>query len=272
MPMTKEYHRPDSLDEALRLLQRPNVASVPLAGGSSLVPQLRQDLPGTQAGAVDAMVDLAGLGLSFIKRTDDALRIGATTSLTDLMASDACRSLAGGLLARAARREGPVNLRNAATLGGTVMRANGGSELLLALAVLAAHVVVTDGWERVLPLPDLLADPRAAVGRGLVIEVRIPWPAGQAKGGLARVARTPADHPIVAAAALRDGESARVAIGGAAARLLLLRLSHPHELEQAVANALAGLEPFADFQGSAEYRQTMAPVVARRALAEALDT
>lgn len=271
MPMSKDYHRPESLEEALRLLQRQNVATVPLAGGSSLVPQLRRDLPGNKAGAVDAVVDLAGLGLSFIERTGDALRIGATTTLAALAASAECRSLAGGLLARAARREGPVNLRNTATLGGTLMQANAESELLLALVALAAHAVVNDGQERLLPVPDLLADPQAAVGRGLVSEVRIPWPAGKAKGGLARVARTPADHPIVAAAALWDGKSARVAIGGVAAQPLLLRLSGPDELEQAMAAVLDGIEPLADFRGSAEYRQAMAPVIARRALAEALN-
>ncbi len=45
------------------------------------------------------------------------------------------------------------------------------------------------------------------LGRGLITELRLPWPNGGVRGGLARVARTPADHPIVAAAAVVDGNT-----------------------------------------------------------------
>ena len=67
-----EYHQPATLDEALKLLRRTSVKTVPLAGGTSLVPEAARD--------VQAVVDLNALDLSFVRQEPD-LEIGATTRL-----------------------------------------------------------------------------------------------------------------------------------------------------------------------------------------------
>jgi CO/xanthine dehydrogenase FAD-binding subunit len=54
----KEVHHPVKLEEALSLLQRADVRTLPLAGGTALV--------GSDDPDVEAVVDLAGLGLSFV--------------------------------------------------------------------------------------------------------------------------------------------------------------------------------------------------------------
>lgn len=273
MPRTIEYHRPASLDAALMLLQQPGVRTVPLAGGSWLAPHLQPGVPGSIDDSVDAVVDLAGLGLRYVERRSaadgDLLCLGAMATLAELAEHADCRQLAGGLLAEAVRREAPLNLRNAATIGGCIGRADPESEVLLALLALAAYVQIESDETRLLPLLDVLVDPAAAIGQGLISEVRLPWPAASVGGGLARVARTPADAAIVAAAAVSDGRDARLAIGGVTRRPLLLRLGSAAQVQQALAAALVGAELLADFRGSAEYRQAMAPVVARRALAQA---
>ncbi len=221
------------------------------------------------------MVDLADLGLNTVRLEGSPgsgwLHLGATTLLADLVDGEACQAIAGGLLAEAARREGPVNLRNAATVAGSVLAGESASELLLALLALDAQAIVIDGGgsERTVPLAEILADPPAMLGRGLITELRLPWPNDSVRGGLSRVARTPADHPIVAAAAVVDGNNARVAIGGVSTLPVLLRLSSVDDLAQAVATALSGQDLVSDFRGSAEYRQAMAPIVAHRALEQA---
>jgi CO/xanthine dehydrogenase FAD-binding subunit len=275
MPATLEYLRPRTLDEALALLRRPGVRTVPLAGGVWLVPRLRRDVevPDPLDEPVDAVVDLAGLGLSYIEPEgqpgDGWLRLGATTTLEQIADSAVCRQVASGILAQAAQREAPINQRNAATLAGALLGAPPQSELLLALLALAAHAVVTTGQPRALPVSDLLADLPGQLGDGLVVEIKLPWPAKEAKGGLARVARTPTDQPIVAAAALADGDSRRLAVGGATAMPLLLRLGAEAELGPALDAALADVPLLSDWQGSAEYRREMALVLSRRALDQA---
>lgn len=271
MPPAPHYYRPQSVAEALALLQSSTLRAVPLAGGSSLVPQLRQDLPATIAGDVDAVVDLADLKLDYVElRSDDAGRqlcLGAMATLAGIAQDDACQELAGGLLGRAVRDDAPLNVRHAATIGGSIASGDPSSELLLALLALDAQAVIFDSQERVLPLADVLADPATAIGRGLIGEVRIPWPASALCGGLERVARTPADQAIVAAAAVSDGVSSRVAIGGIADRPVLLQLNKAEELEPSLAALLPTLDTPDDFRGSGEYRRAMALVVAKRALA-----
>jgi CO/xanthine dehydrogenase FAD-binding subunit len=277
--MTKvaTYFRPGDLVTALEMLQRPDLQAVPLAGGSWLVPRLRSDvdLPDSLASEVDAIVDLADLGLNTVRLDGEPgngwLHLGATAVLAELADGQACRAVADGLLAEAARREGPVNLRNAATVAGTVLAGDSASELVLALLTLDAQVNVATAArkERLVPLAELLADPPAALGKGLVTELRVAWPKATARGGLARVARTPADRPIVAAAAVIDENTAHIAIGGVSPQAVQLRLGPSDTLEQAIEDALAGQARLADFRGSAEYRTAMAPIIARRALEQA---
>ena len=76
-----EYHKPTTLDEALKLLRRTRLKTVPLAGGTSLVPEAAPD--------VQAVVDLNALELSYIKTSEVSenlrgLEVGATTKLQTL--------------------------------------------------------------------------------------------------------------------------------------------------------------------------------------------
>lgn len=245
MAILQEYHRPNTLQEALALLQEPGRRRVPLAGGTDLVGRLE-----TRAiRDVDGVVDLRALGLNYVQADESVLRLGAMATLSDVCEHPVAGSLAHGLLRRAARGEGPINLRNAATVGGVVAVAAYDSEFYAGLLALGATVVLheADGVVEI-PLEQLTQI------HGLITEVRIPLP-GPPRGGLARVARTPSDRPIVAAVAVVDDEGrSRVALCGVAARPVLQG---------------SPLDPPDNFKGSADYRRAMVPVLTRRALAEA---
>jgi CO/xanthine dehydrogenase FAD-binding subunit len=102
--------------------------------------------------------------------------------------------------------------------------------------------------------------------------------------GYAQVARTPADDPIVSAAAgveMQDGrvQEARIALTGAWSRPVGLAkaavwlVGGPLDEEQIQAVAVAVEEevsPKGDFRGSVEYRRAMAGVMTRRALVQCL--
>jgi CO/xanthine dehydrogenase FAD-binding subunit len=202
-------------------------------------------------------------------------------TLAAVTEDETCRSLANGILAQTARRDAAVNVRNAATVGGTVVVAPVDSEFILALLVLAAELNTRSGQsEQVITqsLYQFLADPVATLDGGLVTQVSIHLPQ-RATGGLARVGRTPSDHPIVAAVAVVTGDmaAARIALGGVARRPLLVELNHvlpdetaPPEVEAAVAQAISTAEPYADFRGTADYRRAMGALMATRALEQAI--
>jgi hypothetical protein len=126
LPNLRAYHRPTTLDEAVRLIRPPAV--VPLGGGTVLLP--------ARDPAVEEVVDLSGLGLTYIRAGEDGIRIGATTPLQHLLESPLLADLTGGHIGPVLRLTASRNLRGQATVGGTV--ASGGPEnpflvLLLAL-------------------------------------------------------------------------------------------------------------------------------------------
>jgi CO/xanthine dehydrogenase FAD-binding subunit len=268
MPILKEYHKPADLSSALALLERKSPPTVPLAGGTWLTPRIGKQVP------AQAVVDLSRLGLDQIERDGDTLRLGAMVTLAAVTENATCRSLADGILARTARRDAAVNVRNAATVGGTVMVAPVDSELNLALLALAADLNTKSARSRettTWSLGQFLADPVAALDGGLVTQVRVHLPKG-VSGGLARVVRTPSDHPIVAAVAvvIEGNGSGRIALGGVAPRPLLVEFNQPEAAEEAVVQTIAAAEPYADFRGTVDYRRAMGALMARRALQQAV--
>ena len=263
MAILAEHHKPKTLVEALDLLAERTSRRVPLAGGTHLVAALET----RQLRTVDGVVDLAGLGLAYIQRDGSSLSVGAMTTLTDLIEHPLCAALAGGILPDTARFEGPLNLRNAATVGGLVALAEPDSELYAALLALNASVVAVDreGVEAVWQLDEFsTSQPRFARPPMLITEIRLQL--SQAAAGHARIARTPMDRCIVAAVVVAAtdspssplalitgeyGDTMRTALSGVGPRPLL--------------TGGGPLSPKGDFKGSAGYRLAMAEVVGRRA-------
>ncbi len=245
MAILEAFYQPATVAEAVALLARTDCKLLPLAGGSSLIGQLESR---TLTG-VDGVVDLSRLQLDRITQADGMLHIGATATLTAIAAHEVAGKLANGLLCAAAKGEGGANLRNAATIGGVIAAAEPDSEFYAALLALGALVQTTgvqtaDGsQEQVRPLAQLPAAP------GLITGVQIPLDA--TRGCIARVARTPADRPIVAAVAVRRPSGDAVALCGVAPRPVLQgsRLAIPD-----------------DFRGSAAYREAMMHIMVQRAL------
>ena len=261
MPALKEFHKPSNISDALALLKRKNPHTIPLAGGTWLNPRI---------GKAEAVVDLSGLELDQIERDANVLCLGAMATLAAVIDDETCNSLAGGILAQTARRDATVNVRNAATVGGTVVVAPASSEFILALLALGTELSVCSKETVAWPLNQFLADPVAALDGGLATQVRIPLPT-RASGGLARVARTPSDHSIVAAVAVIAEEpgAMRIALSGVGPGPLLVEFERAEEAEEAVAQAIAAAEPWADFRGTDEYRRAMGGVMAKRAFEQA---
>ena len=79
LPSRFEYHRPDSLEEALQLLSQHGDEAKVLAGGQSLIPVMKLRL------ATPAhLVDIGRLGLGAISESDGRLTVGALARHRDL--------------------------------------------------------------------------------------------------------------------------------------------------------------------------------------------
>lgn len=259
-----EYHRPGTLEEALELLRREDTA--PLAGGSAL------NKPG---GAPVAAVDLQALGLSSVQRRGNTLEVGATATLQQLLegaVEDASLALPEALV-EAIRREAARNLRQVASVAGTLVAAGGRSPFTTALLALDAGLVIMAGGPQSggsqsvgqqMSLGDLLPQRGERLRGRLITQVNIPL---NARLAYAASARTPADRPIVcAAAAVWPSGRTRVALGGFGAAPLLA--FDGTEAEGAVIAAQSAYSQAGDAWATAEYRREAAGALVGRCLEE----
>jgi len=274
-----EYHRPHDVQEALRLLRRPRPRTVPLAGGSALL--------GSDDRNVQAVVDLQDLGLRYVKADPDAqaVLVGAMATLADASRCQALRRIYDGIIAEAAHRAAGSVLRYQATVGGAVAVAAPADELLVALLAGDAQVTIHAPDETPLSLSEFLArGERLLAAHGLITEVSVGQPPERTGAALQGIGRTPADAPIVCAAAAlsTDGGAcavARLALGGVAARprrlpeveaMLVGHALNAERIEAAAERVSELVQPPGDFRGSAAYRKAMAGVLSGRVLHQAL--
>ncbi|OGO28603.1 MAG: hypothetical protein A2Z16_07710 [Chloroflexi bacterium RBG_16_54_18] len=252
--MILEYHRPETVEEALQLLNREQPETLPLAGGSVI------NQPSTRKVAV---VDLQALGLSVCENKGNSLRLGATLTLQAMLEqcnSDAPINIPTSL-SRTIELEATYNLRQVASVAGTLVAADGRSPFTTAMLALDAMMNILPGDEQV-SLGNLLPF-RAERLRGRLIDwVSIPL---NARLAYEYVARTPADLPILCAAltAWPSGRM-RLALGGfGAVPTLAFDGMDEIGLDLAAQNACSQA---GDEWASADYRQEIAGVLSRRCL------
>ena len=261
-----EYHRPATLDEALRLLRRTRIKTVPLAGGTSLIPEAARD--------VQAVVDLNALGLSYIKTSEApaqnfrGLEIGATTKLQMLIDDDRVRSYADGVLVTAILDSASRNTREAASLAGSIAAAPGNSPLFATLLALDARLIVRAARgtrEDEIALPYWSPQPRT-----LILRVSLPALPNSTHAAYEKVARTPADRPIVwvaARAAAEDQQlrNIRLALGGVAEKPIVIT-QPAGSIEDLAQLAISTVTSSDDYVATADYRREMISVLVKRAL------
>jgi putative selenate reductase FAD-binding subunit len=252
--MITEYFRPETLDHAFKLLARPNVR--PLGGGTRL------NQPHAEAFAV---VDLQALGLNKIHKTGNHLEIGATTTLQQLLENDHTPAA----LKQAIRLESAVNIRNMATVAGTLVACDGRSTFATAMLALDTKLTVSGEQSSVIGLGEFLP----LRPHGLITQISIPLNVHLA---YEQVARTPADLPIVCAALAQWASGrTRLALGGyGKSPLLALDGTEPGGLDASINSAQAAAQnafhEAADEWASAEYRMDVAATLAKRCLEQVM--
>lgn len=266
--MIREYHRPQTLDEALALLTRPN--TLPLGGGTLLSAYQPFDPAQGRPDSV-SVVDLQALGLNTIKKGGNNLEIGATATLQQLFENVNCPDA----LKTALKLEAPLNIRNMATVAGTLVTCDGRSTFATVMVALDAKISIVSRESGIdiressstqLPTPDSrisnIGDFLPLRTRGLITSITIPL---NVKLAFEYVSRTPADKPIVCAALAQwNSGRTRLALGGyVKSPMLAMDGTEADGLETAARNAF---HEATDEWASAEYRQDVAVVLAKRCM------
>lgn len=246
--MITTYHRPKTLDEALKLLTQPN--TVPLGGGTLLSKGTPESI---------SVVDLQLLKLDSITKKGNDLEIGATCTLQTLLDSEHISDS----LKTALKLEAPLNIRNSATVAGTIVSSDGRSTfatLLLSMDAKIDHRPLTADRpsSTVLGLSEyLLTRPKT-----LITSITIPL---NVKNAFEYVSKTPADKPIVCASMTQwNSGRTRLTLGGYGRNpLLAMDGTESNGVEEAARNAYHEAN---DEWASAEYRMEIAAVLSKRCL------
>ncbi len=266
-----EYARPASVEEAIALLVE-NEGARALAGGQTLINVMK-----ARVASPDVLVDLADLDeLRGVRAAaDGGLELGAMATYSEVMLSSEVAARRP-ILAEVAAQIADVQVRNRGTIGGNVCANDPTNHFPPLLVALDATMTIAgaDG-ERTVPAEEFfLGVYLTAAGPGeLLTRVTVPAGAGDA---FAAVTIGVDGTGIVTAAASVDG-AVRVAIGcvGAvpvrATRLeQALDGDFSEEAVREAARALGDdLDPPSDVHASADYRRSLAEVLAVRAVLQA---
>ena len=246
--MITNYHRPSTLEEAIALLTQPN--TLPLGGGTLL-----------SHGTADPVqaVDLQLLGLNSLTQTGNNLELGATLTLQALLESEHCPEA----LKSALKLEAPLNIRNAATVAGTLVASDGRStfaSVLLAMDAKIEHAILDNSniEYRITNIGDFLP----LRSTDLITKIILP---ANIKLAFDYVSKTPSDKPIVCAAVAQwNSGRTRLVLGGyGKSPMLAMDGTEAEGIDTAAKNAF---HEATDEYASAEYRMDVASTLAKRCL------
>jgi carbon-monoxide dehydrogenase medium subunit len=273
-----EYFEPATLGEALALLARYQGRAQPLAGGTDLLVELKEQL--RRADCVVNIKHIPGIdGLSFDAR--QGLRIGALVTAREVEISPIVLDKYSSL-AQAARELGSIQVRNRATIVGNVCRASPSADMLPPLIADGAQVTIQGGsGERRVALDDFFTGPGMTVlaPGELVTEIRVPAPAPRTgKVYLKHGRRKAMELATVGVAVSLSENEIRIVLGAVAPtpirarraeELLRGKTLNDELIEKAAEAAESESRPISNVRASAEYRREMVGVLTRRALQQA---
>jgi aerobic carbon-monoxide dehydrogenase medium subunit len=278
-----ELALPRGVDEALRVLSERGPEAKLLAGGTDLLPQLKNGLIKPAC-----VVDLSGVArVRTLEADARGLRVGAAVAARTLERDPTTRTIYTSL-AESGALVGSVQVRNLATLGGNVCNAAPSADMAPPLLALDAEMVIAGPrGERRVPVADFFTGVRRTVlgPDEILLEMVVPAP-GPRSGGhyLRHTPRRELDIAVVGVASqltLSDGvcAKARIALAAVAPVPLRARAAEqalegnpvtPEAIERAAELAVGAAKPISDQRGSADYRRHLVRVLTRRTLRTAL--
>jgi carbon-monoxide dehydrogenase medium subunit len=282
MSSAPEFVRPQSIEEAIGLLERYGDDAKVVAGATAMTVLLQRKLI-----APRVLVSLDRLPrLRTIQVADGTLHLGALVAHREVERSEIVRN-AVPVLAEAFGAVGNVRVRNAATVGGVLAEADYASDPPTVLAALEAMVELQGPkGVRAVPAGEFIRDYYETVlePADLVVGVRVPVPPKRSRARYEKFStRSAEDRPCVGVAGVLNldarfrCERLRIVVGAVAGRPQrfpeLERLADGEVMTSELAAKIAegyaaSIQAIDDLRGSAWYRQEMVRVLVRRVVEE----
>ncbi len=208
------------------------------------------------------IVDLSGLGLDQIEETEEEFRIGCMCTLRQLETHPGLNQYFGGVFKECTRHIVGVQMRNCATVGGSVFGRFGFSDILTCLLALDSYVELYQGG--ILPLKEFAERPLGRDDRDILVRVIIRKDGRRAAYTSQRNSQT--DFPVIACCVSRLGDYWYVSVGARPGRAQVVRLTEDSNdsLAQLACEAADAFSFGTNLRGSGAYRRKLAEVYIRR--------
>ncbi len=281
-PAAFDYRAPNSLDEALAILEERGDEAKVMAGGQSLIPLLK-----LRFSRPEVVVDIARIGgLNTIKRDDGHVVIGALARHVDIERSEELARFAPMMVEAAHWIADPL-VRNRGTFVGSICHADpAGDWGSVALAMHADVVARSSKGERVIHASEFFKGPleTALKPDEVATEVRIPVGKGRGGGAYLKLERKVGDFATVAVAVQVYLEGDRIETAGIgltavgptnikateAERALRGKAPSDEVIAEAARLAADAAEPKDDIRGSAAYKKDVVRIFVQRGLKTAV--
>jgi carbon-monoxide dehydrogenase medium subunit len=276
--------RPKDVHEAAKLLKEYGGAARLIAGNTTIYELVAQ-------GAlvdIDYLIDITNVGLSYIKKRENGVDIGSTTTFTEMARSPLLDGGEYAAIKETASKITPPQVRNMGTLGGALCSGIPFYDMPTTILALGGQLkIATSDGERVLGIDDFFLDyfMTAVSPEEILTEVHVE---GVSNRGTAfvKLGRTSADFAVVNTAvritldsSKKRFEAIRIAIGAVANKPIRLEAAEK-TLEGKVvskenilkaAKEAATIEPTASIHASSTYKKRVIPVLVRDALLSAVN-
>jgi carbon-monoxide dehydrogenase medium subunit len=280
MKNLKEFYYPLSLEETLEILsenENAPLVNVPVAGSTAIVFSKNPKIKG--------LIDINRLGLDYIKKDNDTIKIGAAATAQKIYQSELIKSLARGILSSAAKTIGSRLIRNSCTIGGNIAGLRIWSDFPVALLALDGHIMVkSKEGERLISAEDFFAKKPSKILKSteLVTEIIISVPPANSTGSFIKFSKTKFDYSLMNTGACLEtdrGKILKARIAVSAVTMLPVRLKSIENfiegkiltedlLEEISKKVKEEIIPVNTYKVSSEYRKHLAGVLVKRVLEE----
>src|SRR5579885_2577400 len=283
IPPPFTYVAPQSLPEALSLLQQHGSDAKLMAGGQSLIPLMKFRLASPKY-----VIDLRKVpGLDTLEERDGHLVIGAMVREAAIEHSPLLQQRYTGLVEASEVVADPI-VRNFATLGGNLAHADPANDHPAMLLAMRAQVVVQgQQGRRHINIDDFLVDTfeTALAPDEILIEIHVPKPNHHTGSAYAKLERKVGDYAIAAVGAqvsLDNNVCTQAGIGltnvgpkairpTQAEQFLVGKQLDDQTIREAARLAAAAAEPTSDLRGPADYKRAVVRTLTARALHQAAE-
>ncbi|MEH6762257.1 MAG: xanthine dehydrogenase family protein subunit M [Maribacter arcticus] len=284
IPANFNYHKANTLKEAIALSQELGEEAKYMSGGHSLLPMMK-----LRFATPEHIIDISKIkGLSYIKEEGDLLKIGALTTQTELEHNPNLKENYP-IFGDAVWLTADPSVRNCGTIGGNIAHGDAANDQPALMLALRATIIAegVDGTKSI-PIDDFFHGfyMTALEPGDILTEIQIPKTKKNSGGAYHKVERKVGDYATAGVAVHieldDDGVCQEIGIGLTNVSAVPMRLERGEEIlrgkkitdkliEQVGVIAGEDAEPESDLRGSEAYKRSIVNTITKRMLNKALE-